>query len=368
MKRWIQEVRLVMLQCIHMLLRNVPAIVLLLFGAVLLTAMLLCMEEVKEEKSRILIGIADEDNSRLSQNVIKKMQQMELYEITTGKENVLLSELKAGEFAAVCVIKKGFADNVIQGKTKNLVTIYETKERGAWLLGDILAGAMMQEICEAKSYLALVSYEEKAGKETQLSLTEYQNYVEKITEEAKADFSFDVNYVDSEKEVEEPTITMIYEQAIVAVLAMMTGLLSLYTVLPFRNMRQGQMARRLKTVPLKTSAMYAGGALGALLVPLLFAGLFITCFGIKNKMELLQIISLLICTMVYICVIVCMMLLAADGIRNQTVYQMGMLAMILIFGVFGLVSLVDGLLLPKGTVKWIPNAWYVRKVTEILYQ
>ena len=368
MKRWIKEAWLVLSQCIHMLLRNVHAIILFTFGAVILTAMLLCMEEEKEEKGRISVGIADEDNSLLSQNVIKKMQQMELYEITTGKEKELLSELKTGEITAVCVIKKDFADNVIQGKTKNLVTIYETKERGAWLLGDIFAGAMMQEVCEAKSYLTLLSYEEKAGKERKSSLAEYRDYVEKIREEATADFSFEVNYVDSEKAVNEPTITMIYEQAIVAVLAMMTGVLSLYTVLPFRSIKLGHTANRLKTLPLRKSAVYAGGGLSAALIPVLFAGFFIVCFGMKNKVGILQIISLLICTMVYVCVIVCMMLIAAGGIRNQSVYQMGMLAMILIFGVFGLVSLVDGLLLPKGMVKWIPNAWYVRKVTEILYQ
>ena len=83
-------------------------------------------------------------------------------------------------------------------------------------------------------------------------------------------------------------------------------------------------------------------------------------------MQAQKLISLHICTMLYICVIVCMMLLAAYIIKSQTVYQMGMLAMILIFGVCGLVSLVDGLLLPEGTVTWVPNGWFVRRMTEIL--
>jgi hypothetical protein len=62
------------------------------------------------------------------------------------------------------------------------------------------------------------------------------------------------------------------------------------------------------------------------------------------------------------------MLFAAYIIKNHTVYQMGMLAMILVFGIFGLVSLVEGLLVPEGTADWIPNGWYVRKMTELLHK
>ena len=90
------------------------------------------------------------------------------------------------------------------------------------------------------------------------------------------------------------------------------------------------------------------------------------CLFWKNRMEFSEILSLLVCTMVYICVIVCLMLFAAYIIKNHTVYQMGMLAMILVFGCLGLVSLTDGLLVPEGTTALVPNGWYVRKMTELL--
>jgi hypothetical protein len=61
------------------------------------------------------------------------------------------------------------------------------------------------------------------------------------------------------------------------------------------------------------------------------------------------------------------MLFAAYIIKNHTVYQMGMLAMILLFGVFGFISVVDGLLVPEGTAVWVPNGWFVRKMTELTH-
>ena len=186
-------------------------------------------------------------------------------------------------------------------------------------------------------------------------------------EEEGTEFAFEVTYVSqNSKMVSKPSRTILYEQAVLAVFAMMIGLLSVYAVLPFRKLRHGGLARRLKTLPVHGSALYIGSAFGALLIPMIFGAVFLNCYAYRNQVQAQKLISLHICTMLYICVIVCMMLLAAYIIKSQTVYQMGMLAMILIFGVCGLVSLVDGLLLPEGTVTWVPNGWFVRRMTEIL--
>lgn len=369
MMDWFKEVWLALKQSMKLLFCGKQTPVLLVLGMVMLVAMLVCMDEVKEEKSKIAIGMADEDKTELSQSVIAAMEQLELYEVTTGSEEDLLVLLQQGELSAVCVLKKSFASLVERGKTNKLVTIYETEDGGALLLGDILAGVMMQEICTAKSYQTLLSYGKKGGRETSLTLEEYRNYVAEVLEEAGTEFSFEVTYVSGENEaVKKPAQTIIYEQAIFAVFALMAGLLSVYAVLPFRRFTHGALAGKIKTLPVHGSALYAGSALGAFLVPAFFGVLFLACFAWRNRTEVSQIISLLICTVVYLCVIVCMMLLAAYGIQSRTVYQMGMLAMILVFGICGLVSLVDGLLLPEGTVTWVPNGWYVRRMTELLNQ
>lgn len=369
MIRWIKELWLAMVQSLRLLLYGKQTLLLLAAGMVLLVAMLVCMDEVKEEKSKIAIGLADEEQSALSKEIVNGMKQIDLYEVTTGTEKELVNLLKQGALSAVCVINEDFSEAIAEGDAEQLVTIYETGDGSAMLVGDILAGVMMQEVCTSKSYQMLLKYEKKARREEVPSMEEYRAYVEKVLDEGGSEFAFEVTYLSSESEaVKKPSQSLIYEQAIFAVFALMAGLLAVYAVLPFWQLCHGKTAKKIKTLPVHSSALYVGSAAGAFVLPAVFGGLFLLYYGMRNPMDFSQILSLLICTVVYICVIVCMMLLAAYGIKSQTVYQMGMLAMILIFGILGLVSLADGLLLPEGTVTWVPNGWYVRRMTELINQ
>ena len=368
MIRWIRETLLTMVYSLKLLLSGKKTIFLLVTGFLILAFMLFSMEEVKEEKSKIAVGIADQSNTEISAMVIGAMQQKDLYEIVLGREDELVELLKNGEVSAVCVFKRNFADNLFKGKTKNLVTLYETSDSGALLFGDVLAGTMMQEICTAKGYQMLLKYQKKAGMEESLSAEEYREYVEQVLAEGGTEFSFEVTYVNSKKEeVKKPSQSVLYQQAIYAVFALILGFLSVYAVLPFRQIRHGRLGDRITTLPVWKSAMYVGSALAGAFVPLVFGIMFLLCLFWKNGMEFSEILSLLVCTMVYICVIVCLMLFAAYIIKNHTVYQMGMLAMILLFGIFGFISVVDGLLVPEGTAVWVPNGWFVRKMTELYH-
>ncbi len=368
MMRWIEEAMLSMVYSLKLLLAGKRTVFLLVSGLVILVSMLMSMEEVKEEKSKIPVGIADQSNTELSAMVIEAMQQKDLYDIVLGREDELVECLKRGEVSAVCVFKRSFADNLLKGKTKNLVTMYETTDSSALLLGDVLAGTMMQEICTAKGYQTLLKYQKRAGMEETLSLEEYREYVENVLAEGGTEFSFEVTYINrNNEEAKKPSQSVLYQQAIYAVFALMLGFLSVYAVLPFWQMKHGRLADRMGTLPVHGSAVYAGSAMAGLLIPLIFGILFLICLFWKNRMEFSEILSLLVCTMVYICVIVCMMLFTAYIIKNHTVYQMGMLAMILVFGVFGFISVVDGLLVPEGTAVWVPNGWYVRKMTELYH-
>lgn len=367
MRQWIEEVLLMMLQSLKLLIKGKNTIVLLATGVIALSFMLLGMDEVKDEKSRISIGIVNEDSGALSEAVLKGMKQKELYEVFVGEEQELLKRLKRGELAAVCVISETFSEKIREGSTEKLITVYETEDRSALLLGDILAGVMMQEICIGKSYRTLLDYQKKAGYDYTLSREEYEDYVTETGHLTEPDFSFSVQYVKgNENVVEKPSRTVVYEQAVFSVFAMMTGFLALYSVVPFWQICHGKVAKRLKTLPVNRGTVYVGSALAGFCVPMLFGGLFLTGYFLQNTIEFSQIISLLVCTAGYICVIVCMMLLAAMGLKHQTVYHMGMLAMLLIFGVFGMISIVDGLLVPEGTGQWIPNSWYVRKIIDLI--
>lgn len=367
MKKRCKAAFLVMAQTLRMLLKSRQVRWIITLGLILLVCMLVGMDNVKEEKSRISIGVADEDNSELSKSVFKQLQELDLYLITVGEEKELAKALQKGELSAVCVLKEGFSEAVATGKTERLVTIYETKTHSAPLIGDILAGVMMQEICTAKSYQKLLAYKTKNLEEARITFPEYRSYVEKLLKEEGYDFSFDIQYLSPEQgQMEAPSQELVYEQAIFAVFALMAGLVSVYAVLPVRELKWGRLAGRVRTLPISKGALYLGSAAGAMIIPFLFGGMFLVCFVLKNEMEISRFFSLLICTFTYLCVIVCIMLVAACIIRSHTVYQMAMLAMILMFGIFGLVSLAEGLLVPEGMSVWVPNGWYVRRVTELL--
>jgi len=366
---YIREIFLMMVHSLKLLLKNRQTLVVLAVSFLLLLSLLFCMDEVKEEKSKISIGMVNEGQSELVNGVIAGMRQKDMYDILIGEETELVEQIKTGELSAVCVFRKDYDERIFKGKTNKLVTIYEMERGDALLLGDILAGVMMQEICTAKSYQTLLSYAKKAKMETDITPEEYRVYVNEILEKGGSEFSFDISYMTPEgDESEKPSQAIIYEQAIFAVFALMAGLIAIYSALPFRQIRHGRLADRMKTLPVHGSAAYVGSALAGLLLPLGFAMIFLLGISLRSGIDFVQNILLLVCTVVYICGIVCIMLFAAYGIKNPTVYQMGMLAMILIFGVFGLVSLVDGFLVPEGTTAWIPNGWYVQKMTELLHQ
>jgi len=368
MKQLIRETLLVMQMTLRLLLKGKRMLLLFLLSMTLFAAMLLGMDKVKEEKTVQWLGMVYTEDNVLAEDVASRMRQKELYEVVLGEQEELLEQLGRGELSAVCVFADEFQENIAKGETDRLVTIYERKGAKAPLLEDILAGVMMQEICTAKSYRTLLEYEERTGKETVLSAEEYKAFTDRLSEENGDGFSFDITYLtDNGTQAEEPSREMIYEQAVFAVFALMTGFVSLYGVLPFWEMVHGRQAEKIKTVPLHKAAVFTGNVLAGILLPLVPGMMFLLGLMLRNPEKLSKFLSLLVCTLLYVCVIVCIMLVAAAGIRNHTVYRMGMLAMILIFGVFGLVSLVDGLLLPEGCAVWIPNGWFVRKMTELYH-
>ena len=346
---------------LKLLLKKRSTWALLFVSFLILFLMLSGMEDAKEDKSRISIGVCDRDNSTLSELVCKELSDLPLYEVTYATEAELTRLLKQGKLSSVCVIKEGFEDLVQRGKAEHLITIYEPETGGALLLPDILAGVMMQDICLAKSYELLSAYMEQSGRAFSMSREEYRAYVEQTMTESGVSFSFDISYVlpETGEEHTGPAQSIVYQQAIFAVFAMLLGMLSIYSVLPFFDLCHGSMAKRLRTLPQRKTAWYVGSGIGAILVPLGFGIMSGICFPVKFT-------AFLICTIAYLCVIVCIMLVAACKIKSRMVYQMGMLAMMLVFGLFGFIRIVDGLFVPETWTAWIPNGWYVRMLTESL--
>ncbi len=355
------------LYTLKLLLRGKETLTVLAIGFVLLLAMLFAMDEVKEEKSKIAVGIVDEDHSLLSERLTERVKTVELYEIYEGEKSELIAQVAKGELSVVCVIRKGYEEAVSQGKTKDLFLLHQTED-GGFLFSDVFAGIMMQDICDAKGYLLYAEYMEKKNGAVTESLDDYRAYVAECVGEDTFDFSFDIQYVAKDadrKATEAPGNEIIYVQAIFAIMALMLGFLAIYTTMPYHRLMHGKLAVKLHSVPVGKSAVVLGSALGSLTLQIIFAVAFLSVFTVKNQLGPETGILFLVCTCAYSCVIVGGILLGGTVISSETVYRISMLALVFVFGIFGLVSIIDGLLVPEGMGTWVPNGWYVREMTGL---
>jgi len=365
MHKWLKETKQLLLENLRLLLCGKETWILLTAGLALLLALLLGMDDVKEEKSRIPIGISDEDGSDFSLRVTERVKQLEGYEITEGETGELLMKLSSGELSAVCVIREGYKKNVLLGKTKDLVLLYETGQ-GPLLFTDVLAGAMMQEICGAKSNRLYEEYLVKKYGMVPETTDLLTNASEFYNRDERFDFSFEVEYRDAGGEtLKKPENAVIYLQAIFAIGAMMMGVLTVYALMPYHRMCHGILAERMKTLPMGIGCRPVAAFVSAIMVTGSFSAAFLGMFVWRNGLGFLEFSEFLICTLVYLCVIVGIVLLGAAGIRSRQLYQTGMTAVVLAFSIFGLISIVEGLLLPEGFGNWVPNARYVREMIHI---
>lgn len=354
-------IRTVFLHTIKLLSKGKETMILLLGGIVLMLFLVFGMDEVKEEKSKISIGLVDEDASAFSEMVVKRIRDMELFEVVSEEKEFLLKRLSAGELSAVCVIREGYMELVTKGDTDDVVLIYQTEE-GILLLPDVLAAAMLEEICSAKGYQVYLGYAQE-GK--QLSYEEYQDYIRPYVNGEMFDFSFDISYRNTKAEGVAPGNEVIYVQAIFAIAALMMSFLAVYGILPYHRMLHGVVRGRMASLPLGKTGLILGNAGAVCVFTGVFSMLFVAVFTWRNGLDFSVFLSFLICTGVYVCVIVAIMMLAGTILRSEQGYVVLLIAVVLLFGMCGFFSIVDGVLLPEGMSTWTPNGWYVRKMTEI---
>lgn len=363
MKHWLSELYHTFLFVWKLLFRGKETICLLLLGFVLLISMLSAMDEVKEEKSLISVGIADEDRSELSGRVIERIQAIEGYEWLVGEQEALLELLRQGEVTAVCVLRSGYEEQIYKGRPKDRVMLYDNGQ-GNFLLSDVLAGAMLPEICLNLSYETYEKYCKKEGMELPPP-EEYEAFVLTYYDEDMFNFSFDMEFVSvSGEQHRAPSNSDIYVQAIFAIMAVMTGFLLIYTMAPYHRLVHGKLADKVRTLPRSFGAGACGCVLAGGSVAVIFCTAFLILFGIRNELSQKTMLSCFTATLLYVVIMVSILMFMGRWISSFNAYQITMVILVVVFGVFGLVSIVDGVLLPEGTTTWIPNGWYVRKMME----
>lgn len=362
MRNWIQELHTAALHSMRLLLWRKETRVVFCFGLVLMSALLFFLNEAKEEKSVVYIGLSDEDRTEKSAALAERIRKLPVFHVTEDSTKELLPLLKKGNLAAVFVIREGYEEKVSRGAEEKLLLVYEPETGKFPLLSDIVAGEMMYDICTAKGWKI---YEELAGAREDVTLlpdkNAYVTYVNSYLDDETFDFSFKTEYIDREGEtgaVLENSV--IYVQVIFSVLAMITGFLAVYAVMPYVELCHGKTAKRLRVLPIGKWSVAAGCGLSAFFVVAFFAALCVFVFAARNGLSAETFFCMLFATAGYSAFIVAVTLLLAGILPGAAVYQLTMLLLVVFCGTAGFLSVAEGLIGQGDILQLAPNSHYVK--------
>lgn len=350
---------------LRLLFRSKETRIIFAVSLLLLFSLLYFVEDAKEEKSVIHIGIADEDQSRLSGALLQRVKENEVFLVSEGSLSELTDRLQRGKLAAVFLIKRGYEISIERGEEEKLITLYKTKESEIPLVNDILAGEMMLDICTAKGF---IEYSKVMGETERTAITKeaYSEYVAQTMSEDIFDFSFQITYLSNEgRQDEEPKNTDIYRQLVLAVAALMMGIVSIYAASPYYNMCHGRASGRVRLLPANGVARLLGCTLAATVTVLFFGTVFLAVICWKDKGTPGEFLSMFLCTAGFCGGIVLIAIFAARVCKSFTSYQLTMLVLMVLFGIVGMISVFDGLLWQSEWLRLIPHDWYVRQMMNL---
>ncbi|MGN0506741.1 MAG: ABC transporter permease [Lachnospiraceae bacterium] len=356
------EIHIVLLHTMRLLLKKKETLFVFGLGLFFFFALLFTLDEAKEEKSVVFIGIADEDNTELSKKLTERISECEVFSVTKAPLKELLNLQKAGSLTAVFVIREGYETAVNAGREERLIAMYEAEGKGLPLLADIVAGEMMQDICTAKGFLTYEEVMRRAGRETELlSKEEYAAYVMDCLTKETFDFSFETEYSDRQgSNTRAPEQSVIYVQVIFSVLAILIGFLAVYAVLPYADFCHGRSAARVRALPLSKASVLVGAGGAAFLTVITFGTTAVVLLSAKNGLPVSAFGQMFLCTAAYSGGIVILTMAAATVIKSRTGYQLFLLFLIVVFGAAGFLSVADGLLVQSELLRIVPNSVYVK--------
>ncbi|MBU5333942.1 ABC transporter permease [Anaerocolumna aminovalerica] len=359
----------------------------ILFSFVLFLLLMSSLSFGAEERSNVPIGIMDLDRSETSKVLAEKIKKIPAFYVYEEGEKELNRLLLKEEISGIFIIKEGFEDSVNKGSTEKLVMMkYLEGNKSAKVLSDIFAGPMLYPISLAKGlkeYEALkkpaLGNEKKEIENSEIQNNwftgqEYVDYINKLSKASDFDFAFDINMVDLESgegALNPLGNSVIYFQVVFGILGMLISFVAMYiTVGAVVEKEQGLDAKikitLLKPVYLDLSYILAlitvlsGFSVGITFI----LGRFIDNLTLEKKVTIFVVIFLY-------AVIMGMWFMVLGRISKKVSrYQILGTLSILLSGVFGFLSMVEGLIKSRlhGITILLPNRWLIEGITDIAFR
>ena len=351
----------------------------IILGAILLFTYLLVnmINDNLEEKSSLPIGIVDLDESNLSKELVENLSTNDALYLYTGSITKMEELLKDNLIYTYFVIEEDYERKIKSGNTSDLCSMYYLENNKAFtVISDIVAGEAMYSICLYKGLNTFMKLPEPelAGDEVRkYSFEEYIAYSEAISKDSMFDFTFDIKMVNLKEQLdlsqEKVTNSIIYRQAILAILGILQSFLILYFIGTIKNQESQLVLSRLHLSGISRGAC----VIGELMTLVLCGSILNVIFWVMLQGSIFQTtlsnrIGLFILMELFLLGVVAFFLLLHQLIRRNSVYQIVGTLLIITFGGFSFLSII-GTVLPVGMLnvaKICPNYWFLTGFTDII--
>lgn len=326
--------------------------------------------QAAEEKSGIMIGVTDLDNTELSKTFIKRLHNNRSLIVVEGDTDELIERLKDNELMSVFVIEKGFKEKVEAGNARKLMTDYHLNLRSnVSLLSDIVLSEILDEICYVE---CLNRYHEFADYYEIMNDDEYKEFAEKVYATLDKSFSFDfkvINVTDNvqtDNDLDNSIIYKIFNVGIIGVLISFIVLFAANTIIMDKGYKTNL---RIYTSMANRYARLIGDTLSLFVVSGSFTS--INCLILRKhfgfslesdnaKMFLLMMLFTLATDLIFMAL--------TQIIDEPVALQLIGAYIVAFFGVLATLDLVH-ILLPFGIKEfscYIPNSWLNTGFDDIL--
>lgn len=346
-----------------------------LISAIIFILILSSLNLHAEERSSIPVGIVDRDQSDYSIRLIQDLKEVSAIYLYEGELEELETLLLDGYISSIFVIKPGYEANIKKGETKELLELYSGKDdKTSVILSDIVAGRMMERISfhiGLNQYLSLSEDSAKNGARER-SAENYTAYARKLRESGELDFAFRITYVDFEDEnipQEVLSNSIIYQQMIVGMLAMLLSFVTLFTFTSLQMEREQGLCIRRKLSCCTPFAEAAGNIVSILMLGGILCVIVSVSMGlvIKDKGVVNLVLPLFFLSLLYIFSISILYLLLSVITKTVFRYQAAGAAVTLLLGFLGFVSVFSEVLpINIDWIRFIPNGWYIKSFISIL--
>lgn len=324
-----------------------------------------------DKVSGIPIGVVDQDETKLSKEALSNLNNIDGLVVNEGHQKDLKKELDSGRIMALFIIKSGYETNIKSCRIKNAVTLqYLEGSKYANIISDIVAGAMMNQIC---LYKGIEYYESLEHKQAMLGVEVLKKTAEQYENKEINRFQFDLQFrvAEGKEEINAGNAknTVITREFYLGILSMLTAVVMLFSVITLRRTKGIEIRERVTRI---SKSMYEiGRMLSVLIVALLLSiGIGVVIYRtfefdrldilleLIGYVWLLFLLNLLLFSILSMC------------FEKITSYQFVGLGVILIMGTLSILAYVGQFLVNFNTeiLKFIPNYWFLSRITGIMLE